>query len=129
MFQPKWWHSIVWKVKVALKGKCFFWLVLKHKILTWDALQRRGFHGPSKCIFCLNALESVEHLFVVCTCFHSPWLRICCDLRCHWTWSDGSSAYFLSKVVDHPTLSLELVMVFYGNSGVQKPLYFSNDSG
>ena len=37
------WYSVIWKVKIPQKVKCFMFLFIKHKILTWDMLQWRGF--------------------------------------------------------------------------------------
>ena len=75
-FQSMWWHSVLWMKKVARKIKCFFLLTLNHKILLWDSLQRRGFQGPSRCIFCLEESESVEHLFFLCRVFRYLWSLI-----------------------------------------------------
>ena len=40
--QPAWWNHILWKKHVPSKVKCFAWLDLKHKILTWDLLMQQG---------------------------------------------------------------------------------------
>ena len=82
VYRSKWWHIVIWKVKVPQKLKCFMWLSIRHKILTWYLLQQRGFHGPSRCILCEEALQSTEHLFCECARFHSPWMNICFGLRC-----------------------------------------------
>ena len=44
--------KILWTLSIPLKLKCFIWLILKGKILTWDQLQSRGFMGPSRCVLC-----------------------------------------------------------------------------
>ena len=36
------------------------------KVLTWDQLQRRGFHGPSRCVLCERNEEDNFHLFLAC---------------------------------------------------------------
>ena len=72
-----WWFSKIWKAKVPQKVKCFAWLVLKHKVLSWDLLQRRGIQGPNKCIMCKGDGESADHLFCNCPLFRSLWSNVC----------------------------------------------------
>jgi hypothetical protein len=40
------WTFQIWNWKVPLKLKLFVWLAGKERILTWDALRRRGWSGP-----------------------------------------------------------------------------------
>lgn len=47
-----WWHSAIWKLSLPLKIKCFIWLALSKKILTWDNLCQRGFIGLGWCPLC-----------------------------------------------------------------------------
>lgn len=105
-------NSILWKVKVPTKVKCFIQLTLKQKIITWDALQLRGFHGPSRCSFCLTALETAEHLFAVCSFLQNLQLFMCSGLNCQWTWVDGSIADFLQQTAKHSHIPLALPLVF-----------------
>ena len=53
-------------MKLPLKLLCFTWLLTMDRVLTWDHLQSRGFYGPSRCVFCKNALEDCGHLFMLC---------------------------------------------------------------
>ena len=57
-----------WKRNFPTKVLLFRWLVWREKILTWDNLTRRGYHSPSRCIFCREAEESINHIFFTC-----PW--------------------------------------------------------
>lgn len=58
----QWKH--LWKLKHWPKISLFLWLLLKHKTLTWDRLQKRGLIRPS--IFHLFFLKEVNyaHLFL-----------------------------------------------------------------
>ena len=83
-FQPQWWFMILWKKKVARKIKCFLWLTLQDKILSWDCLMRRGFQGPSRCCFCLKDLETTVHLFYWCPRFRYVWSGLCDHFQTSW---------------------------------------------
>lgn len=57
---PLWnkvWTPIIWP-----KVSTFLWLLCQNKILTWDNLQKRSFHGPSMCPNCKQAKETTKHL-------------------------------------------------------------------
>lgn len=58
-----WWHHRLWRWNLPVKNKCFLWLCLQNKILTWANIQRRGFHGPGISTLCLAADEGIQHLF------------------------------------------------------------------
>jgi hypothetical protein len=64
--QPQWWWKILWKSKAPLRCKLLMWLALTNKMLTWDNLEKRNWHGPNYCILCKQNSESVSHLFVSC---------------------------------------------------------------
>jgi hypothetical protein len=55
------WHKL-WNLKHWPKITLFLWLVLHSSILTWDNLSKRGFVGPSICILCGEAEETMNHL-------------------------------------------------------------------
>ena len=57
---------ILWRLKIPLKMICFTWLLMMDRILTWDHLQSRGFHGPGICIFCNRDFENCDHFFLRC---------------------------------------------------------------
>ncbi|KAJ4809797.1 Ribonuclease H-like superfamily protein [Rhynchospora pubera] len=62
----------IWLAKVPLKIKLFCWLVLQNRILTQDNLEKRGWHGPNKCLFCRD-IETVNHLFCTCSFWKRSW--------------------------------------------------------
>lgn len=69
----KWWHHACWQWRILLKVKIFSWLLLEEKILIWDNLHKRGFHGPNICPFCHLDSESFHHLFAVCPFTAKVW--------------------------------------------------------
>ena len=66
-----------WKRKIPTKILLFGWLVWRERILTWDMLRRKGFHGPSRCSFCRMEEESISHIFFLC-----PWTTHLWSLFC-----------------------------------------------
>jgi hypothetical protein len=46
------WIYKLWKWTVQLKVKLFIWLAAKEKVLTWEALQKKGWFGPRVCKLC-----------------------------------------------------------------------------
>lgn len=79
-------YTALWKVNIPSKIKYFIWLCLKHKILTWDSLQRCGFIEPGRCVICHNALETAEHIFGDCLFFQQNGQSFCNSLNCQWQW-------------------------------------------
>jgi hypothetical protein len=59
------WRKI-WNLKHWPKITLFLWLVSHSSILTWDNLLKRGFVGPSLCILCGAAEETMNHLLNTC---------------------------------------------------------------
>jgi hypothetical protein len=59
------WQKI-WNLKHWPKITLFLWLVSHSSILTWDNLLKRGFVGPSICILCGEAEETMNHLLNTC---------------------------------------------------------------
>jgi hypothetical protein len=59
------WHKI-WSLKHWPKITLFLWLVSHSSILTRDNLLKRGFVGPSLCILCGEAEETMNHLLNSC---------------------------------------------------------------
>ena len=41
-----WWWSRIWKLQAPLKAILTLWLAMNNKLLTWEALLKRGFMGP-----------------------------------------------------------------------------------
>nr|CAD1817778.1 unnamed protein product [Ananas comosus var. bracteatus] len=59
----------IWRLRIPLKVKVFYWLVLKKKILTMDNLVKRGWTGNTSCVLCGSEIETIDHLFTQCVFF------------------------------------------------------------
>lgn len=55
------WHFPSWP-----KVDFFAWLLCHGRILTYDVLQRKGFHGPFICSMCKENVETTVHLILDC---------------------------------------------------------------
>jgi hypothetical protein len=84
------WIQQIWNWKVPLKLKLFTWLVGKERILTWDALQRRGWEGPGICLLCNNAPEDLHHLLIHCPFTKEVWYRSIKHFSLPIAWSGSS---------------------------------------
>ena len=58
-------HKLIWKLKIPLKIKIFFWFLQRGVILTKDNLARKNWKGSLKCCF-YNCDESITHLLFDC---------------------------------------------------------------
>ena len=74
--ETQWWQHRLWTWNISPKLKCFWWLVLRKSILTWDNLVRRGFIGPGICVLCAENHEDIDHIFVFCRFTRDIWLRL-----------------------------------------------------
>eukprot|EP00253_Pinus_taeda_P011000 PITA_11000 len=70
--------SHLWKNRWWPKVTLFAWLVGRKRILTWDKIQKRGFHGPSKCSLCDQNGEDQEHILNECSVDQSQWEETKC---------------------------------------------------
>lgn len=52
------------------------WRAILGRLPILDVLQRRGFIGPSVCIFCCSASESLDHLLLDCALVREVWSRL-----------------------------------------------------
>ena len=69
--------KVIWRLKMPLKIKIFFWYLRRGVILTKDNLAKRNWGGSQKCVFCSQD-ETIQHLF-----FHCHYARfIWCVLHC-----------------------------------------------
>jgi len=59
-----------------MKLKCFTWLVVRNRILTWDNLVKRGSMGPSICYLYKSDFEDGLHLFLNCPFIHTVWKEL-----------------------------------------------------
>ena len=69
--------SFLWNKALPNKISCFIWLSLRNRILTWENLQKRGFHGPGICALCCSDEETVEHLFINCSVWRTVADHVC----------------------------------------------------
>eukprot|EP00253_Pinus_taeda_P001854 PITA_01854 len=58
------------------KISTFLWLLCHNKILTWDNLRKRNYHGPSIYPIYRQAEESVKHLMHSCHVAHKLWGKV-----------------------------------------------------
>jgi hypothetical protein len=58
-------HKFIWRLKISLKIKIFFWNLQRGIILTKDNLARKNWKGSQKCWF-YNVNETIKHLLFDC---------------------------------------------------------------
>jgi hypothetical protein len=58
-------HKFIWKLKIPLKIKIFFWYLQRGIILTKVNLARKNWKGSQKCCFC-NTNETIKLLLFDC---------------------------------------------------------------
>ena len=63
------WNKI-WDPAIWPKVSTFLWLLCHKKILTWDKLRKRNFHGLSICPNYKKDEETIEHLMHYCPLAH-----------------------------------------------------------
>jgi ribonuclease HI len=80
------WIFQLWNWKLPLKLKLFMWLAGKGKILTWDALRRRGWEGPGLCSLCRHAQEDVPHIFIHCDFSTEVWNKTLNFFKLSFSW-------------------------------------------
>jgi hypothetical protein len=71
----------IWSLKHWPKITLFLWLVSHSSILTWDNLSKRGFVGPSICILCGEADETMNHLLNSCPYTAQLWDQLALIMR------------------------------------------------
>lgn len=57
---------ILWNQGNWSKVILFLWLLMRGRILTWENLKRPGMVGPSRCVMCQKAEETMPHLLQDC---------------------------------------------------------------
>jgi hypothetical protein len=71
----------LWSLKHWPKITLFLWLMNHSSILTWDNLVRRGFAGPSICLLCGEAEETMNHLLNSCHYTTQIWDQVVLIMR------------------------------------------------
>jgi hypothetical protein len=74
------WRKL-WNLKHWPKITLFLWLVTHSSILTWDNLSKRGFIGPSICLLCGEAEETMNHLLNSCNYTGQIWDQVALIMR------------------------------------------------
>jgi hypothetical protein len=63
----------IWHSDGIPKVNHFCWLLAHWKFLTTNNLKKWGICGPSLCVLCRNAKESLQHLFIECLFVKETW--------------------------------------------------------
>eukprot|EP00253_Pinus_taeda_P015506 PITA_15506 len=87
---PVWWSKSLWKLKCPKKSRLFFWCLMKKKVPTWEVLQARFLHGPSRCPLCKNESENIPHLFLHCPFTKKIWFEVQALIKKHFCWGGES---------------------------------------
>jgi len=100
------WIHKLWKLQLPLKLKLFAWLVGKDKLLTWDALQRRGWVGPSIFLLCNYATEDLHQLLMHYQFSNDVWHRASIHFTLQTSWCGSSiiesfTRWFTNKSAPH----------------------------
>ena len=75
----------VWKNAGPLKDKIILWLALSNKLLTWENLKKRGWHGPSWCVLCHLEEETRSHMFSLYSYPEIVWKEGSKELKSQWS--------------------------------------------
>ncbi len=68
--------NFMWKADAPLRVKLFLWLAARNRLFTADTLAKRGWPGPSVCMFCFRSEETLQHILFECAFALSLWCRI-----------------------------------------------------
>ncbi|XP_059068451.1 uncharacterized protein LOC131858970 [Cryptomeria japonica] len=67
---------LFWSKECLPKAGAFAWLATKGRILTGERRKRLDLEGPSKCVMCNQAKESVDHLLLTCEVAQKCWSEL-----------------------------------------------------
>eukprot|EP00253_Pinus_taeda_P031496 PITA_31496 len=89
-----WWVSL-WKLNAPPRTRLLMWNILENKAPTGSNLKKRAFSGPSRCVLCLQAEESTQHLFLSCPTTRTIWAQVILSLNLNVDWQgvDISTAW------------------------------------
>ena len=68
--------KMIWNPIAPTKVGFFVWEVWWGKILTMDQLKKRAFSLASRCPFCVQTEEVLEHLFIHCPKIWDLWTTL-----------------------------------------------------
>ena len=63
----------IWRSRIPLKIRVFFWLLLRRGLMTRSLRQRWDPHSSADCALCGASLEDCDHLFVRCSLAQAVW--------------------------------------------------------
>ena len=101
---------MLWLGYLPLKIKCFGWLCIHQKILTWDSLQKCGFLGPRRCCFCLLDLKNMDHVFGSCSFFQDVWDFICNHFFASVRWDKSCLTDNIHCILKESSLSMDVLL-------------------
>ncbi|CAL1404024.1 unnamed protein product [Linum trigynum] len=64
---------VIWMAVAPPKVCVFLWIAFQKKIITQDALKRRGWFLPSRCALCREQEETINHIFLSCRFSKDVW--------------------------------------------------------
>jgi ribonuclease HI len=105
------WLFQLWNWKLPLKLKLFMWLAGKGKILTWDALRRRGWEGPGFCSLCRQAQEDVPHILIHCAFTTNVWNRTLSLLKLSFSWKGNTLSDCFNSWLSNKSLPTALAVI------------------
>jgi hypothetical protein len=71
-FEP--WRRI-WKTWASTKCKIFIWLEARNRCWTADRLAKKGLPHPSRCVFCDQGQEDIQHI-LTCVMAREFWFKV-----------------------------------------------------
>ncbi|KAF8398863.1 hypothetical protein HHK36_014727 [Tetracentron sinense] len=75
------WGSLLWFPLNIKRHSFISWLALSDRLQTQDRLVKHAILNTSKCCFCQNSNENLEHLFFACRFTQSIWKHILSRIR------------------------------------------------
>lgn len=103
----------LWKIKIPLKIKMFWWKVLHNGLPVFENLIKRGCGSCNICMVCGEEPESVDHMLIQCRVAKEVWSLACNDnnalINCASTFTDLYSNCLQRALKDpHDTISFFL---------------------
>jgi hypothetical protein len=59
-----------------MKTRVIVWLAMSNKVLTWEVLQKRSKHNPTRCVLCKHKKETIDPLLIKCPYARMIWLEL-----------------------------------------------------
>lgn len=85
---------ILWKAPSPLKSILFSWLLFSNKNLSWEVLQKKGWHRLGRCHLCLAEAETNYHMFFQCAASSAIWYELSLIyVFPHWCFSSVQEAF------------------------------------